>query len=67
MLLLPTTSGTGKGNVKVARLPVITLQVIQVRRHLEDWMLNLRAARGQGLLQLPGDGARLPRHSGEAE
>merc|ERR1719471_138372 len=34
-----------------------------VRRHLEDWLHHLRAARGQGVLQFHGDGAGLPGHS----
>merc|ERR1711953_745375 len=38
-----------------------------VRRHLEDWLHHLRAARGQGVLQLHGDGAGLPGHSRQAE
>ena len=66
--LLQTTSGMVSGNYQLlGNARVSTEHLIQVRRHLEDWLHHLRAARGQGVLQLHGDGAGLSGHSRQAE
>merc|ERR1719411_2601792 len=38
----------------------------RVRGNLEDWLLLVPAARGQGLLRVDGHGAGLPRHACQA-